>query len=110
MRRMPTASLNDWYGKPLLNGLIPECLWRRPFGLRHSCHRSTTGCVRGRMPPGKARSLSSIDGIELDMVNGMGIRGTAAKRGLAFVALGLGVLLSGCMQQTVELASDSNLT
>ena len=44
------------------------------------------------------------------MVNGMGIRGTAAKRGLALVALGLGVLLSGCMQQTVELASDSNLT
>ena len=47
---------------------------------------------------------------EFNMVNGMGIRGTAGKRALAIIALGIGVMLSGCMQQTVELASDSNLT
>ncbi len=33
-----------------------------------------------------------------------------AKRGIALLALGLGVLLSGCMQQTIEPASDANLT
>ena len=44
------------------------------------------------------------------MVNGMGLRGTAGKRGIALLALGLGVLLSGCMQQTIEPASDSNFT
>jgi lipoprotein-anchoring transpeptidase ErfK/SrfK len=47
---------------------------------------------------------------KLDMVNGMGLRGTAGKRGIALFALGLGVLLSGCMQQTIEPASDANLT
>ena len=44
------------------------------------------------------------------MVNGMGFRGAASKWGIALLALGLGVLLSGCMQGTVELASDANLT
>ena len=44
------------------------------------------------------------------MVNGMGFRGTAGRRGIALLALGLGVLLSGCMQQTIEPASDANLT
>ena len=33
-----------------------------------------------------------------------------ARRGLALFVLGLGVLLSGCMQQTIEPASDANLT
>jgi len=47
---------------------------------------------------------------KLDMVNGMGLRGTAGKRGIALLALGLGLLLSGCMQQTIEPASDANLT
>src|ERR1041385_4992200 len=47
---------------------------------------------------------------KLDMVNGMGLRGTTGKRGIALLALGLGVLLSGCMQQTIEPASDSNFT
>ena len=47
---------------------------------------------------------------KFDMVNGMGLRGTVGKRGIALLALGLGVLLSGCMQQTIEPASDSNLT
>ena len=44
------------------------------------------------------------------MVNGMGFRGAASQWGTALLALGLGVLLSGCMQGTVELASDANLT
>ena len=44
------------------------------------------------------------------MVNGMGIRGTTGKRAIALLALGLGVLLSGCMQQTIEPSSDANLT
>jgi len=44
------------------------------------------------------------------MVNGMGFRGAVGKRGIALLALGLGVLLSGCMQQTIEPASDANLT
>ena len=47
---------------------------------------------------------------EFNMVNGMGMRVTAGKRGLALFVLGLGVLLSGCMQQTIEPASDANLT
>ena len=47
---------------------------------------------------------------EFNMVNGMGMRATAGKRGLALFVLGLGVLLSGCMQQTIEPASDANLT
>ena len=47
---------------------------------------------------------------KFNMVNGMGIRETAGKRGLALLVLGLGVLLSGCMQQTIEPASDANLT
>ena len=38
------------------------------------------------------------------------LRGTAGKRGLALLVVGLGVLLSGCMQQTIEPASDANLT
>jgi lipoprotein-anchoring transpeptidase ErfK/SrfK len=45
-----------------------------------------------------------------NMVNGMGIRGATGKRAIALLALGLGVLLSGCMQQTIEPASDANLT
>ena len=44
------------------------------------------------------------------MVNGMGLRETAGKRGIALLALGIGVLLSGCMQQTIEPASDANFT
>ena len=44
------------------------------------------------------------------MVNGMGIRDTASKKRLSLIVLGLGVLLSGCMQQTIEPASETNLT
>jgi lipoprotein-anchoring transpeptidase ErfK/SrfK len=44
------------------------------------------------------------------MVNGMGIRDTAGKKRLSLIVLGLGVLLSGCMQQTIEPASETNLT
>jgi lipoprotein-anchoring transpeptidase ErfK/SrfK len=44
------------------------------------------------------------------MVSGMGIREIATKRGLAMLALGLGILLSGCMQQTIEPASDASMT
>ena len=40
------------------------------------------------------------------METGKGIH----KRGLALLALGLGVMLSGCIQATVEPASDANLT
>ncbi len=47
---------------------------------------------------------------KFNMVNGMGMRVTTGKRGLALFVLGLGVLLSGCMQQTIEPASDANLT
>jgi len=47
---------------------------------------------------------------KFNMVNGMGMRETAGKRGFALFVLGLGVLLSGCMQQTIEPASDANLT
>jgi lipoprotein-anchoring transpeptidase ErfK/SrfK len=44
-------------------------------------------------------------------VHRMGIRGVGArKKGLALLVLGLGVLLSGCMQQTVEPASEANFT
>jgi lipoprotein-anchoring transpeptidase ErfK/SrfK len=39
----------------------------------------------------------------------MGLRERTRAAGVA-VALGLGVLLAGCIQQTVELASDENLT
>jgi lipoprotein-anchoring transpeptidase ErfK/SrfK len=44
------------------------------------------------------------------MVNGMGLRGTAGKRAIAMAALGLAVLLSGCMSQTIEPASEANFT
>jgi lipoprotein-anchoring transpeptidase ErfK/SrfK len=47
---------------------------------------------------------------KFNMVNGMGMRVTTGTRGLALFVLGLGVLLSGCMQQTIEPASDANLT
>src|ERR1700759_2752857 len=47
---------------------------------------------------------------KLDMVNSMEVRGTAGKRAIALLALGLGVLLSGCMQQTIEPSSDANFT
>jgi lipoprotein-anchoring transpeptidase ErfK/SrfK len=40
----------------------------------------------------------------------MGIRKTATKKGVAVLILGLGLLVSGCMQQTLEPASDANLT
>src|SRR5215203_5796262 len=79
-------------------------------GLRHSCHRCTAACMWASMPPGIADGLSLIYGFEIDMVNGMGIRGTAGKRGIALLVVSLGVLLSGCMQQTIEPASDANLT
>jgi lipoprotein-anchoring transpeptidase ErfK/SrfK len=39
----------------------------------------------------------------------MGIREAAIKKG-ALLVLGLGVLLSGCMQQTIEPASEANFT
>ena len=44
------------------------------------------------------------------MVNRMGLSGTAGKRGIALIALGLGLLLSGCMSQTIEPASEATLT
>ncbi len=45
------------------------------------------------------------------MVNGMGLRGTAGKRAIAAAAvLGLGLMLGGCMTQTVEPASEANFT
>jgi len=44
------------------------------------------------------------------MVNRMGIRGAAGKRGIALLALGLAVLLSGCMSQTIEPSSEANFT
>jgi len=47
---------------------------------------------------------------KLSMVNGMGLRKAAGKKRIALLVLGLGVLLSGCMQQTIEPASDANLT
>src|SRR5258708_2204691 len=47
---------------------------------------------------------------KLDMVNGVGLGETAEKGGSALLAWGLGILLSGCMQQTIEPASDSNWT
>ena len=40
----------------------------------------------------------------------MGLRKAAGKKRIALLVLGLGVLLSGCMQQTIEPASDANLT
>jgi len=43
-------------------------------------------------------------------VNGMAIRKGAGKIRLGLFALGMGVLVSGCMQQTIEPASDANLT
>src|SRR6476646_3247014 len=42
-------------------------------------------------------------------VNGMGIREATKTRG-ALLVLALGLLLSGCMQQTMEPASEANLT
>jgi lipoprotein-anchoring transpeptidase ErfK/SrfK len=47
---------------------------------------------------------------KLNMVNGMGLRATAGNRRIALIALGLGLMLSGCMQSTIEPASDANLT
>src|SRR5438132_14434570 len=44
-----------------------------------------------------------------NMVNGMGLRG-AGKRAIAMAALGVGLLLSGCMSQTIEPASEANFT
>jgi lipoprotein-anchoring transpeptidase ErfK/SrfK len=44
------------------------------------------------------------------MVNGMGIRDGAIKKRLVFVVLGLAFLVSGCMQQTIEPASEANFT
>jgi len=44
------------------------------------------------------------------MVNGMGIREATPKRGIALLVLALGVLLTGCMQQTIEPASEANFT
>ena len=40
----------------------------------------------------------------------LGIRERAGKSGFALLALGLGMLVSGCMQQTMEPASDANFT
>jgi lipoprotein-anchoring transpeptidase ErfK/SrfK len=40
----------------------------------------------------------------------MGIRKGARKKALGPIALGLGILVSGCMQQTIEPASDANFT
>ncbi len=42
------------------------------------------------------------------MVNGMGK--FAGKRAIALLVLGIGVLLSGCMQQTIEPASEASFT
>jgi lipoprotein-anchoring transpeptidase ErfK/SrfK len=47
---------------------------------------------------------------KLSMVNRMGLRKAAGKKRIALLVLSLGVLLSGCMQQTIEPASDANLT
>src|SRR6476619_1680912 len=47
---------------------------------------------------------------ESNMVNGMGIRKSAGKKRVGLFVLGLGLLLSGCMQQTMEPASEANLT
>jgi lipoprotein-anchoring transpeptidase ErfK/SrfK len=44
------------------------------------------------------------------MVNGMGIRKSAGKKRVGLFVLGLGLLLSGCMQQTIEPASEANFT
>jgi lipoprotein-anchoring transpeptidase ErfK/SrfK len=44
------------------------------------------------------------------MVNGMGIRHLAGMTRMGLLLLGLGFLVSGCMQQTIEPASDANLT
>ena len=44
------------------------------------------------------------------MVNGIGFRKAAGAGRVALLVLGLGVLLSGCMSQTIEPASDANLT
>ena len=41
------------------------------------------------------------------MVNGMGIREVALKRGIALLVLALGVTLAGCMQQTIEPSSEA---
>src|SRR5690606_30537868 len=54
--------------------------------------------------------LSFIYTIRLVGMGGMGIWETAGKKGFALLALGLGILVSGCMQQTIEPASDANLT
>jgi len=43
-------------------------------------------------------------------VNGMGMREGFGKKGLALLLLGMSVLVSGCMQQTLEPASEANLT
>jgi lipoprotein-anchoring transpeptidase ErfK/SrfK len=40
----------------------------------------------------------------------MGIRARAGKKALAMLLLGVGVAVSGCMQQTVEPASEANFT
>jgi lipoprotein-anchoring transpeptidase ErfK/SrfK len=55
-------------------------------------------------------ALSLIYGFVIERVDGMGIRERVRKASVALVALSLGAVLSGCMQQTVEPASDANLT
>ena len=69
--------------------------------LRHSCNRSTTACIE---PTCRLESVSLFVylWIRVDMVNCMQIRGTVGKRGSP-CALGLGVLLSGCIQQAMSL-------
>ena len=44
------------------------------------------------------------------MVNGMGLRGTAGKRAIAMAVLGLGLMLGGCMSQTIEPATEASFT
>ena len=54
--------------------------------------------------------LLFIYGMVVGRVNGMGIPQGVGKKGLALLVLGMGIMVSGCMQQTIEPASDANLT
>src|SRR5262249_32457290 len=82
--------------------------------LRHSCHRSPTQSLRQPQSPRCARP-SALIGMVVDEGN-VGVsdsagevqKGAAMLRGFAFVLIG--VLLGGCMQGTIEAASDANLT
>src|ERR1041384_2196560 len=78
-------------------------------GLRHSCNRCAERCGRRRANSGMGRNLR---------LSGAHSRGAAgarqgnlkamAARGFAFLLLGL--LAGGCVQSTLEMASDANLT